>query len=71
MIKIITNREYQIFQLLVDGHTTNEISNFLNISKKTVRNHISNVIQKLGVTNRNQAILELLKLEIVFLKNPN
>lgn len=71
MIKIITNREYQIFQLLVDGYTTNEISNFLNISKKTVRNHISNVIQKLGVTNRNQAILELLKLEIVFLKNPN
>ncbi len=71
MIRIITNREYQIFQLLVDGYTTNEISNFLNISKKTVRNHISNVIQKLGVTNRNQAILELLKLEIVFLKNPN
>lgn len=71
MIRIITNREYQIFQLLVDGYTTNEISNFLNISKKTVRNHISNVIQKLGVNNRNQAILELLKLEIVFLKNPN
>ncbi len=71
MIRIITNREYQIFQLLVDGYTTSEISNFLNISKKTVRNHISNVIQKLGVTNRNQAILELLKLEIVFLKNPN
>lgn len=70
MIRIITNREYQIFQLLVDGYTTNEISNLLKISKKTVRNHISNVIQKLGVTNRNQAILELLKLEIVFLKEP-
>jgi LuxR family transcriptional regulator of spore coat protein len=70
MIRIITKRENEIFQLLVDGYTTNDISNLLNISKKTVRNHISNVIQKLGVSNRNQAILELLKMKIVLLKNP-
>ena len=70
MIRIITKRENEIFQLLVDGYTTNDISNLLNICKKTVRNHISNVIQKLGVSNRNQAILELLKMKIVLLKNP-
>ena len=70
MIRIITKRENEIFQLLVDGYTTDDISNLLNISKKTVRNHISNVIQKLGVSNRNQAILELLKMKIVLLKNP-
>ena len=70
MIRIITKRENEIFQLLVDGYTTDDISNLLNISKKTVRNHISNVIQKLGVYNRNQAILELLKMKIVLLKNP-
>ena len=69
MIRIITKRENEIFQLLVDGYTTDDISNLLNISKKTVRNHISNVIQKLGVSNRNQAILELLKMKIVLLKN--
>jgi len=34
----------------------------LNISEKTVRNHISNVIQKLGVKGRSQAILELIRI---------
>ena len=41
--------------------TTKEIANTLRISEKTVRNHISNVIQKLGVTSRSSAIIELLK----------
>ena len=35
----------------------------LNISEKTVRNHISNVIQKLGVESRIQAVFELIKLK--------
>ena len=60
---ILTNREKQIFNLLVLNKTTNNISDELKISEKTVRNHISNTIQKLGVKNRTQAILELIKLE--------
>ena len=59
--KILTNREQQVFNLLVDNKTTKEIAYKLRISEKTVRNHISNVIQKLGVKGRSQAIIELIK----------
>ena len=61
--KILTNREKEVFDLLVDNMTTKEIANNLNISEKTVRNHISNVIQKLGVKGRSQAVIELIRLE--------
>ena len=59
---ILTNREKEIFELLVLNKSTDEISNNLGISQKTVRNHISNVMQKLNVKNRSIAILELIKL---------
>ena len=62
---ILTKREQEIFDLLVISKTTSEIANELDISEKTVRNHISNVILKLGVKGRSQAILELLKLGII------
>ena len=42
--------------------TTGEIAEELKISEKTVRNHISNVMQKLGVKGRTQAVIELIKL---------
>lgn len=60
-MSILTKREKEVFDLLVLNYTTIDIANVLNISEKTVRNHISNVIQKLGVKGRTQAILELLK----------
>lgn len=59
---ILTKREKQIFELLIDNYSTKDIADKLSISEKTVRNHISNVIQKLGVTSRIQAVLELIKL---------
>ena len=59
---ILTNREQVIFTLLVEGKTTKEIAKKLNISEKTVRNHISNTIQKLEVKGRASAVVELLKL---------
>ena len=40
----------------------------LNISEKTVRNHISNVMQKLDVINRSNAIIELIKLNEISIK---
>ena len=60
--KVLTNREKEVFDLLMENNTTSEIANTLSISEKTVRNHISNVIQKLGVKGRSQAILELIRL---------
>lgn len=65
MNKIVTVREKEIFDLLVTNYTTKDISKKLNISEKTVRNHISNVMQKLGVKSRSQAIIELLKMDII------
>lgn len=59
---LLTGREREIFQLLVKDFSTKEISQQLNISEKTVRNHISNTIQKLGVSGRAQALIELLRL---------
>ena len=60
--KLLTEREYEIFGLLIDNYDTEEIAEKLCISSKTVRNHISNVIQKLGVRSRTQAIIELIKM---------
>lgn len=59
---LLTNREKEVFELLVLNKSTKEISDYLGISEKTIRNHISNVMQKLNVKNRSGAIIELLKL---------
>jgi len=59
---ILTKREKEVFELLVKNKTTKEIADLLSISEKTVRNHISNSMQKLGVKGRAQAVVELLKL---------
>ncbi len=63
MIKgILTEREKEVFDLLVLNKSTKEIASCLNISEKTVRNHISNTMQKLEVKSRAQAVVELIKL---------
>lgn len=59
---ILTKREHEVFSLLVKNMTTREIAESLEISEKTVRNHISNAMQKLGVKGRAQAVVELIKL---------
>lgn len=60
---ILTKREREVFELLVLNKSTKEIAEHLGISEKTVRNHISNSMQKLGVKGRAQAVVELLKLK--------
>ena len=62
MKSILTKREREVFKLLVENKTTSDIADILKISEKTVRNHISNVMQKLGVKGRAGAVVELLKL---------
>lgn len=59
---ILTKREKEVFSLLVLNKTTRDIAGILKISEKTVRNHISNVMQKLGVKGRAQAVVELIRL---------
>lgn len=64
---ILTKREKEVFELLILNSTTKEIASKLNISEKTVRNHISNAMQKLGVKGRAAAVVELLKLREISL----
>ena len=64
----LTPRERQIFELLVKQYDTEMIAEKLDITSKTVRNHISNVIQKLGLRSRSQALLELIKMKEIKLK---
>ena len=59
---ILTSREKEVFKLLINNKITSEIASNLGISEKTVRNHISNVMQKLGVKGRANAVVELLRL---------
>ncbi len=59
---ILTKREKEVFELLICNKTTKEIADKLKISEKTVRNHISNAMQKLSVKGRAQAVVELIKL---------
>ncbi len=59
---ILTKREKDVFMLLIKNKSTKEIAESLNISEKTVRNHVSNAMQKLGCKGRAGAVIELLKL---------
>lgn len=62
MKSLLTSREREVFELLVQDRTTREIAESLFISEKTVRNHISNVMKKLNVKGRSQAVVELVRL---------
>lgn len=62
MQSVLTNREKEIFKQLILNKSTQEIALTLKISEKTVRNHISNAMQKLGVKGRASAVVELLRL---------
>lgn len=53
----LTLRENEILELLAQGHDNETIGNKLNIAPKTVRNHVSNIFDKLGVKSRAQAIV--------------
>ena len=64
---VLTGREKEIFTLLTKNKTTREIADILKISEKTVRNHISNTMQKLGVKSRSGAVVELIKLNEISL----
>ena len=66
---ILTTREKEVFSLLVKNYTTKNIADKLYISEKTVRNHISNVMQKLEVESRTSAVIELIKLGEIEIEN--
>jgi DNA-binding NarL/FixJ family response regulator len=54
-VETLTERELEILQLLVQGHSNPEIARRLYLAAGTVRNYVSNILQKLGVPDRTQA----------------
>ena len=63
--RILTRREVEVMRCLARGQSNRDIANELFISEKTVKNHISNIFHKLDVTDRTQALIKGLKLNIV------
>lgn len=62
---LLTKRELQVLELLSEGLLNKEIAYRLNISEKTVKNHISNIFKKINVSDRTQAAIYAIKNNIV------
>lgn len=60
-LHILTRRECEVLQLLTDGKSNKAIGEVLYISEKTVKNHVSNILQKINVEDRTQAVVEAIK----------
>ncbi|HOB12460.1 MAG TPA: response regulator transcription factor [Syntrophomonadaceae bacterium] len=61
----LTKRERDVLACLVKGHTNKEMADFMFISEKTVKNHLTSIFRKLGVKDRTQAAVYALKNHIV------
>ncbi|MBA3532334.1 MAG: response regulator transcription factor [Ardenticatenales bacterium] len=61
VLPVLTEREREILILLAQGQDCAQIATDLALSQKTVRNHLSNIFNKLQVTDRTQAVLLALK----------
>jgi len=57
----LTEREYEVLKLVVDGQSNNEIARSLTISEHTAKAHVCNIIQKLVVDDRTQAAVKALR----------
>ncbi|HZU87191.1 MAG TPA: response regulator transcription factor [Anaerolineaceae bacterium] len=61
----LTEREHEVLILMVDGMSNPQIAERLNISRSTARAHVSNILSKLGVTNRSEAVSLALRKKLV------
>lgn len=57
----LTQREYEVLKLVVDGQSNSQIAQTLTISEHTAKAHVCNIIQKLVVDDRTQAAVKALK----------
>lgn len=58
---LLTKRECEVLQLLTDGQSNRAIGDTLFISEKTVKNHVSSILQKMNVNDRTQAVVTAIK----------
>lgn len=64
-IKSLTKRELDVLKLLAVGMFNKEVGKRLEISERTVKNHVSNIFKKLGVTDRTQAAVFAIRNNLV------
>lgn len=63
----LTGREIEVLQLVAKGMTSREIGEKLYISENTVKNHIRNILDKLGLHSRNEAVLYAVRENLIAL----
>ncbi len=64
-IESLTGRELEVLIQVANGMFNKEIANSLNISERTVKNHISNIFKKIGVFDRTQAAVFAIKNDLI------
>jgi NarL family two-component system response regulator LiaR len=63
--QVMTGRELEILALMVEGLSNNEIAERIIVSQSTVKFHVSNILSKLGVTGRTEAVALAVKHHLV------
>ncbi|MGQ9756342.1 MAG: response regulator [Desulfotomaculales bacterium] len=61
----LTEREVEVLRLVARGESNRSIARILFISEKTVKNHLTNIFQKIGVTDRTQAAVYTIKHKLI------
>lgn len=67
----LTGREIEVLGLVADGRTSRQIGDLLFISENTVKNHIRNILDKLGLHSRNEAVLYAIRENLIRLPSPS
>jgi NarL family two-component system response regulator LiaR len=62
----LTEREREVLALMVEGLNNTQIAGRLIVSRSTIKSHVSNILAKLGVTSRTEAVTLALRNHIVF-----
>ena len=58
----------EVLKMIASGAFNKEIASTLNISERTVKNHVSNIFKKIGVSDRTQAAVFAIKNDIISIK---
>ncbi|MCB1628127.1 MAG: response regulator transcription factor [Xanthomonadales bacterium] len=61
----LTERETEILRLMAGGYSNKEIARSLDVAEGTVKNHVSNILSKIGVRDRTRAVLKALELKLI------
>lgn len=61
----LTDRETEILRLMAGGYSNKEVAGSLGVAEGTVKNHVSNILSKLGVRDRTRAVLKAFELGLI------